>query len=178
MSEPLQGITRLQSIRMLKSYGAIAGILFGAIFQIILLFIILFLELAVNFIFGYQVLESSLSNFVNTDYLWFIGICIIGGIVGVINSISREQGYKFRLNQNELQESKEKYEMLVEKLEEGVVLEDSEGNISFVNPKIVQLVGYSEEELLGKHWSYVIPEECLAQIQNEANKRSKGISSI
>ena len=151
MSEPLQGITRIQSIRMRKSYGAIAGVLFGTIFQIILHFTILFLEVAIDFIFGPQVVESSLLNFVDTNVMWFVGVCIIGGIVGVINSISREQGYKFRVNQNELQESKEKYEMLVEKLEEGVVLEDSEGKISFINPKIVQLVGYSEEELLGKH---------------------------
>lgn len=178
MSAPSQELTRIQLIRMQKSYGFVAGILIGAISQFALHYIILIFEGVVEVIFGSQILESSLSILINYNSLWFIGMCIIGGFVGTVNSISRERAYQFRLSQNELQESKEKYEMLVEKLEEGVVLEDSEGKISFANPKIVQLVGYSEEELLGKHWSYVIPEECLAQIQNEVNKRSKGISSI
>ncbi|UCE12423.1 MAG: PAS domain-containing protein [Candidatus Heimdallarchaeota archaeon] len=77
----------------------------------------------------------------------------------------------------ELQESKEKYQMLVEKLQEGVLLEDAEGMISFINPKTAELLGYTENELLGKHWSYIVPEEYIEIITLETEKRPKGVSS-
>ncbi|UCG00716.1 MAG: PAS domain S-box protein [Candidatus Heimdallarchaeota archaeon] len=76
-----------------------------------------------------------------------------------------------------LRESKEKYKMLVEKLQEGVLLEDVEGKISFLNPRTAELIGYTEEELLGKHWSYIVPEEYGNKIKEETAKRPKGISS-
>lgn len=77
----------------------------------------------------------------------------------------------------ELKESKEKYQMLIEKLQEGVLLEDAEGQISFVNPKTAELVGYTENELLGKHWSFIVPEEYIEMITLETEKRPKGVSS-
>lgn len=76
-----------------------------------------------------------------------------------------------------LKESKEKYQMLIEKLEEGVLLEDSEGYTSFVNPKTVEMLGYTEEELLGKHWSFLAAAEDLNKMKAEANKRPNGVSS-
>ncbi len=79
--------------------------------------------------------------------------------------------------QKELQEEREKYQMLVEKLEEGVLLEDREGVISFVNQKTTDLLGYTENELLGKHWTYIVPPEAIDKAKIESKKRSKGISS-
>jgi len=76
-----------------------------------------------------------------------------------------------------VRESKEKYQMLVEKLQEGVLLENSKGQIAFINPRTADLLGYSKEELLGKHWSYIVPEESIDKIKTEAAKRPEGISS-
>jgi PAS domain S-box-containing protein len=76
-----------------------------------------------------------------------------------------------------LRESEEKYRTLVEKMEEGVLLEDANGNISFINPKTALLVGYTEEELVGKHWSSIVPEEELEKTTSESAKRPLGISS-
>ncbi|MHA1226947.1 MAG: PAS domain S-box protein [Candidatus Hodarchaeales archaeon] len=70
-----------------------------------------------------------------------------------------------------------KYKMLVEKLEEGVLIEDTNGFISFVNPKLTEILGYTKDELLGKHWSYLIPDEDLEKIKAQSAKRKKGISS-
>lgn len=74
-------------------------------------------------------------------------------------------------------ESEEKYRTLVVKMEEGVFLEDSQGNISFVNPRAMDMVGYTEEEIIGKHWSVFTPEEELTVSYKESEKRPKGISS-
>jgi PAS domain S-box-containing protein len=82
-----------------------------------------------------------------------------------------------KLVEEALREAKEKYQMLVEKMEEGVALEDAEGMITFVNPKTVKLLGYNEDDLVGKHWSLIVSEEFHSKHESESRKRSKGISS-
>ncbi|MEE9409578.1 MAG: PAS domain S-box protein, partial [Candidatus Heimdallarchaeota archaeon] len=77
-----------------------------------------------------------------------------------------------------LDEERVKYQMLVEKLEEGVTLEDTEGIITLANPKTLETLGYTEEELLGKHWSFIVPENEHDKSSVETAKRAKGISSI
>jgi len=67
--------------------------------------------------------------------------------------------------------------VLIEKMEEGVILEDTEGYITFVNPRARKLLGYSEEELIGKHWSYLVHKEDHGKAYAESAKRPKGISS-
>ncbi|MFX1253330.1 MAG: PAS domain S-box protein [Promethearchaeota archaeon] len=93
----------------------------------------------------------------------------VGGIG--INVTERKQAEK------ELQEAKEKYKMLVEKLHEGVLLEDTQGFISFVNPRVTEMLGYSEDELIGRHWSTIVPVEETNKIKKESAKRPRGISS-
>ncbi|MFX0183015.1 MAG: PAS domain S-box protein [Candidatus Hodarchaeota archaeon] len=82
-----------------------------------------------------------------------------------------------KLAEEALREAKEKYQMLVEKMEEGVALEDTEGIITFVNPKTVNLLGYTEDDLVGKHWSIIVSEEFHSKHESEGRKRSNGISS-
>ncbi|MFX0185114.1 MAG: PAS domain S-box protein [Candidatus Hodarchaeota archaeon] len=67
--------------------------------------------------------------------------------------------------------------VLIEKMEEGVILEDTKGYITFVNPKARILLGYTEEELIGKHWSYLVHKEDHGKAHTETAKRPKGISS-
>ncbi|MFX1518273.1 MAG: PAS domain S-box protein, partial [Promethearchaeota archaeon] len=76
-----------------------------------------------------------------------------------------------------LSDEREKYQNLVEKLEEGLTVEDPDGFITFANPKTLETLGYTEDELIGKHWSFIVPEDDLDQSYMETAKRSKGISS-
>lgn len=76
-----------------------------------------------------------------------------------------------------LLESEGKYRTLVEKMEEAVFVEDHEGKISFVNPKAIEMVGYEENDIIGKHWSYFAPEEELEISNTESSKRPGGLSS-
>ena len=94
------------------------------------------------------------------------------GVLSVFTDITER-----KLTEKELRESKEKYQMLVEKLQEGVLLEDEKGQISFLNPRTADLLGYTEEELIGKHWSYIVPEEFIDKVETETVKRPQGISS-
>ncbi|MFX1285032.1 MAG: PAS domain S-box protein [Promethearchaeota archaeon] len=94
------------------------------------------------------------------------------GFRGIIRDISDR-----KVAEIALQEAKEKYQMLIERMEEGVVLEDANGFFTFVNPQTVKLLGYTEEEILNKHWSNFVAPECLQMVNDESSKRPEGISS-
>jgi PAS domain S-box-containing protein len=50
----------------------------------------------------------------------------------------------------ELRDSEERYRRIVDTASEGIWLTDSAGAISFVNPKLLQLLGHDSAEMLGK----------------------------
>ncbi len=62
-------------------------------------------------------------------------------------------------------------------MEEGIVLEDNEEFITFVNPRIVEMSGYTEEELIRKKTSIFLPKEELVTVEKETSKRPAGIIS-
>jgi len=68
-------------------------------------------------------------------------------------------------------------EKIVQGLEEGVLLDDAAGHITFVNAKAANLLGYAPEELLGQHRMVVLAPEYLIAIEEESAKWAKGISS-
>ncbi len=94
------------------------------------------------------------------------------GFRGIVRDITERKEMEAALG-----EEREKYETLVNKLEEGVTLEDPEGIIRYANPKTLEILDYIEEELLGKHWSFIVPEKYIEESRIETEKRSRGISS-
>lgn len=48
-------------------------------------------------------------------------------------------------------------ENIVQSLEEGILLENAGGEIAFVNRKAAELLGYTPEELTGRHWADIVP---------------------
>lgn len=96
-----------------------------------------------------------------------------------LEAIATQIGSTLELKEAEeaLRESQEKYQMLVEKLEEGVLLEDVDGKISFINPKAAEMLGAPVEEILGQHWTNIVPPSSLDTTLAESKKRLKGISS-
>lgn len=94
------------------------------------------------------------------------------GFRGIIREISERRRAEIAL-----QEAKEKYQMLINKMEEGVVLEDPQGFFTFANPQVTSLLGYEEEELIGRHWSDFISPESLEMVRSETAKRKEGYSS-
>ncbi|MHA2495137.1 MAG: PAS domain S-box protein, partial [Candidatus Hodarchaeales archaeon] len=67
--------------------------------------------------------------------------------------------------------------LLVEKMEEGVVVENTEGCFTFVNPRSAEMLGYRQEDLIGQHWTLIVPKSEREMVRDETAKRSEGISS-
>ncbi|MCJ7681823.1 MAG: response regulator, partial [Candidatus Aminicenantes bacterium] len=55
----------------------------------------------------------------------------------------------------------------------GILIEDTKGLITFVNPSLEQIIGYKSKELIGKHWKHIIPKEDLLKIKGKTNSRSR-----
>lgn len=68
-------------------------------------------------------------------------------------------------------------ENIVQSMEEGILLEDATGHITFVNPKGAKLLGYPPQELIGQHWSTAVAPEHLLQVERESAKRIQGVTS-
>ncbi len=107
-------------------------------------------------------------------------ITIISGIViSIVLGLSvyiLRQGFFIARTKHELIdklfESENKYKFLVEFLNEGIVVIDSDGSISYVNDKLCNMLGYTREEMLGVDmYRFFDSENCtVLKAQIEARK--------
>jgi PAS domain S-box-containing protein len=68
-------------------------------------------------------------------------------------------------------------ENIVQGMQEGILIEDAEGRITFANPKAADLLAYPPHSLIGKHWASIVSPRDLDAVRLESAKRSKGIVS-
>jgi len=66
---------------------------------------------------------------------------------------------------------------IVQSLEEGIIIEDETGQITFVNPKTTQLLGYSSEELIGQSCLVTVAPEERQKVEWENARRRRGVAS-
>jgi PAS domain S-box-containing protein len=68
-------------------------------------------------------------------------------------------------------------ENIVQSMAEGVVVEDAEGRITFVNRRTAGLLGYEVDELIGQPWTVIAAPEYTDRVRGEASERELGINS-
>ncbi len=77
----------------------------------------------------------------------------------------------------ELRQLKEFHETIVQRLMEGIVVDDENEHITFVNPAMEKLVGYTREEMLGRHWTRFLPNDQQSIVDAANDRRRKGVES-
>ena len=93
-------------------------------------------------------------------------------VVGTIQDISDRISTR-----NALKESEERYLMLIETMNEGVIHVDNNHMILFANKRICEMMGYTKEEVIGKSMMMFIPDERNRKILEAKNDlRQKKIS--
>ncbi len=80
-----------------------------------------------------------------------------------------------KLIENKLIESEKKYRHLIELAQEGVWVIDSEGYTTFVNPCMAEMLGYTGEEMTGKHIFCFIDERHISIARNRLERRRQGV---
>jgi PAS domain S-box-containing protein len=91
------------------------------------------------------------------------------GILGIARDVSRRERLE-RL----LKETSERLESLLENTPASVIITDRQGVIQYTNPAAEQLYGYSKDELLGKHFSVIVPEPGVETVTSLVNRVLSG----
>lgn len=91
---------------------------------------------------------------------------VIMGMFGYCFVIIRRQITQRELVERELRESEEQYRTLVENANDIVFRLDETGHITFVNPAALRIMGYEENEIIGRHY----PTFIRTDMQEEAVK--------
>jgi PAS domain S-box-containing protein len=71
-----------------------------------------------------------------------------------------------------LQESEERYRRIVETANEGIWVVDANGHVSFANPKIAAMLGYTVEEMLGRPLTDFMDQEGYALFLNRESHQA------
>jgi diguanylate cyclase (GGDEF)-like protein/PAS domain S-box-containing protein len=77
----------------------------------------------------------------------------------------------------EIRKLKDFHENIVKGVGETIFIEDENGLLSFINPRTEDLLGYKSEELIGKHWSTLVPESQRGKVSDESSTRPEGKES-
>ena len=94
-------------------------------------------------------------------------------IIGAIQDITARKNIELDIQKNE-----KKYSSLIENMELGILEVDNNEIITKVYPKFCELVGYSEDELIGKNAiEILVPKTILNGFKTTINDRKKGLSS-
>jgi PAS domain S-box-containing protein len=68
------------------------------------------------------------------------------------------------------------HEDIAHHVAEGIVLEETHGHLTYVNPAAATLLGYSPEELIGKPWTAIVPSEYQAVVREADQRRTRGLA--
>ena len=71
--------------------------------------------------------------------------------------------------------SEEKYKLLVESAQEGIWAIDKNARTTFVNPRMAEILGYTINEMLGKHLFEFMNEEARKDAEIKIKRRMNGI---
>lgn len=74
----------------------------------------------------------------------------------------------------EMERLKEFNERIVQGVEEGILLEDANDRVIFVNPRFCEMVGYSQEELLGQPSHRLLTPQMEVLVKRQAAQRPQG----
>jgi diguanylate cyclase (GGDEF)-like protein/PAS domain S-box-containing protein len=99
-----------------------------------------------------------------------------GNLVGAMETL--EDITDRKQAEEALQESEDRYRRLVENASDMVYKTDENGYFTFVNPAVLRITGYEEEEIIGKHYKILIrPDMFKEVITFFANQLIKGIQN-
>ncbi|MBN1411742.1 MAG: PAS domain S-box protein [Spirochaetales bacterium] len=135
-----------------------------------------------------EYLRAGISQFNNVllerEYIHADGSVTV--IEGRVTSIRTEKGYILMSISNDITErrkaeyrvrqSEKKYRDLVNMVQEGIWAIDKNAYTTFVNPFMAELLGYTEEEMTGRHLFSFMDDDGVRMAKKLFERRTQGIS--
>jgi PAS domain S-box-containing protein len=87
----------------------------------------------------------------------------------------REEIEERKRTEEALRESEARYRRLLDTLQEGVWAIDADNRTTYVNPRMTEMLGYSEEEMLGKGLFDFMDEQGVALAERLLERRRQGL---
>ncbi|HEY8968982.1 MAG TPA: PAS domain S-box protein, partial [Puia sp.] len=87
-------------------------------------------------------------------------------IVIILLQLNRDMLLRRRVEKRLLQ-SEMKYRMLIENAGAVIFSTNEQGHITFTNPQVLELTGYTPEELTGKHFCMLVVPSCLMEVSRQ-----------
>jgi len=126
---------------------------------------------------GHQIYEAPLKAWDGEHHVLFIKSTYlrpdgtVGGIIGILKDMTQ------RLRaEEELEQLRNFSDSTVQTMTEGLVLTDSDGRFTFVNPAAARMLGYTPSEMVERDVICFIPKDQHATVRREDEKRTRGIS--
>jgi PAS domain S-box-containing protein len=95
----------------------------------------------------------------------------IAGDLGYALKSIRQERERQKI-EKELRSLKDFNENIVSSLAEGILLENEQGLITFINPTMEKLIGYPAKTLIGYHWKKIVPKGELKKIRAKTRSRT------
>jgi len=86
----------------------------------------------------------------------------------------KNEAFERKQAEDALRESEERYRGLVETMADGLVIQDENGLIIYVNNRFCKMVGYQQDELIGKPIIDLLDERNKQIVKGEIARRRKG----
>jgi len=96
-----------------------------------------------------------------------------GTVIGVLGTY--EDITELKRAEEAMKESEEKYRNLIESLQQGVWLIDKDAYTTFVNPPMAEMLGYTVDEMQGKHLFDFMDEKDIEITNKKLESRRRGI---
>jgi PAS domain S-box-containing protein len=111
-----------------------------------------------------NVLEPRLPTLETANFLWRMMVQAHKVLSRVATDQMRASISERRRAEEELQASEERFRQLVEESSDIFFMTDAEGYCTYINPRGPIMTGYAEDELVGMHFTHLIPEEWKTQV--------------
>ncbi|MEM7079955.1 MAG: EAL domain-containing protein [Pseudomonadota bacterium] len=114
-------------------------------------------------------LQSGAFDFVKKPY-------VAAELIATVETALRQVKLEKQHAQMEVQlkESEELHRFIVNSSPDLVYMLDRNGCFTFVNDRLTSMLGFSKQELLGKHYSELVDDDDLTQVNNLFNERRTG----
>ena len=90
-------------------------------------------------------------------------------MVGIVMDVTRQKQAEL-----ELEESRVQYQNLVETMNEGLAIVDGNLILTYVNPRLLEMLGYKQEDMLGKNVSIFFDQENFEIVRAQFKNRREG----